>query len=121
MRPLGEVVRASKSRQATTPPDTDDGMSTADLHEEMDMDEDMDDIPKPKRKKKEKKVAPIGKNGLPKRRIVKTRTTMDSKGFMGTFACARLSPDAHYRFFSGRRLLRVRVYGRGGIRDEEGP
>jgi hypothetical protein len=76
-------VRASASRQATTPPDTDDGMSTIDHLDAMDMDDDMDDIPKPKRKKKEKKVVPVGENGLPKRRIVKTRTTMDAKGFMG--------------------------------------
>jgi DNA polymerase delta subunit 3 len=84
MKPLGEVVHASKVREATTPPDTDDGMSNIDHHEEMYMDEDIDDVPKPKRKKKEKKVVPVGKNGIPKRRLVNTRTTLDAKGFMGT-------------------------------------
>jgi DNA polymerase delta subunit 3 len=43
----------------------------------------IDDAPKPKRKRKEKKVIPVGKNGLPKRRIVKTRKTKDAKGFTG--------------------------------------
>ena len=51
--------------------------------DDMDVDYDVDDIPKPRRKKKEKKVIPVGKNGLKKRRVVKTRTAMDDKGFMG--------------------------------------
>ncbi|KAI9063168.1 hypothetical protein FKP32DRAFT_1666607 [Trametes sanguinea] len=39
--------------------------------------------PKPK-KKKEKKVIPVGRNGLKKKRVVKSRMTMDSKGYMVT-------------------------------------
>lgn len=48
---------------------------------------DEDDIPagKPKRKRKEKKVIPVGRNGLKKRRFVKSRMTMDSKGYMSMF------------------------------------
>lgn len=52
------------------------------------------DIPveKPKRKRKEKKVVPVGRNGLKKKRVVKTRTTMDEKGYMGMY------PSSVYRF-----------------------
>jgi DNA polymerase delta subunit 3 len=38
--------------------------------------------PKP-RKKKEKKVIPVGKNGLKKKKTLKSRTRVDDKGYMG--------------------------------------
>lgn len=38
--------------------------------------------PKP-RKRKEKKVIPIGSNGLPKKKILKSRMKTDEKGYMG--------------------------------------
>ncbi|KAI0747421.1 hypothetical protein BC629DRAFT_177138 [Irpex lacteus] len=43
------------------------------------------DVPpvKPKRQRKPKKVVPVGKNGLKKRRVVKSRMTTDAKGYMG--------------------------------------
>ena len=48
----------------------------------------VDDEPaevKPKRSKKkaEKKVVPIGRNGLRKKRVVKSKMTLDAKGYMG--------------------------------------
>jgi DNA polymerase delta subunit 3 len=40
--------------------------------------------PKPKPKKRpEKKVVPVGRNGLKKKRVVKSRMTTDAKGYMG--------------------------------------
>ncbi|KAI0693597.1 DNA polymerase subunit Cdc27 [Cytidiella melzeri] len=44
------------------------------------------DVPqdKPKRKKKAKKIIPVGRNGLKKKRVVKSQTMMDSKGYMVT-------------------------------------
>lgn len=35
------------------------------------------------RKKKEKKIIPVGKNGLKKKKILKSRTRIDDKGYMG--------------------------------------
>ncbi|KAG5637288.1 hypothetical protein H0H81_005083 [Sphagnurus paluster] len=52
--------------------------------EEEPMEEDMDmlDEPAPKPKpKKVKKVIPVGKNGLKKKRVVKSRNTVDDKGY----------------------------------------
>jgi DNA polymerase delta subunit 3 len=45
-----------------------------------------DDTVSPNRapvKKRTKKVVPVGRNGLKKKRVLKTRTTLDAKGFMG--------------------------------------
>lgn len=40
--------------------------------------------PKPAPKKRRpKKVIPVGKNGLKKRRVMKSRSTVDDKGYMG--------------------------------------
>jgi len=44
--------------------------------------------PKPTRKtqqRKPKKVVPVGRNGLKKRRVVKSRMTTDAKGYIGAF------------------------------------
>jgi hypothetical protein len=39
-----------------------------------------DDVPKPKKKpRQQKKKAPIGSNGKPKRRVMKSRQKMDGK------------------------------------------
>ncbi|KAI0650679.1 DNA polymerase subunit Cdc27 [Trametes meyenii] len=47
--------------------------------------EDEEDTPKPKpRKRKEKKVVPVGRNGLKKRRVMKSRMSVDAKGYMVT-------------------------------------
>lgn len=39
--------------------------------------------PKRPRKKVEKKVVPVGRNGLKKKRVVKSRMSVDAKGYMG--------------------------------------
>ena len=50
-------------------------------------DSDSDPAPKPKpkpRKRKEKKVIPVGNNGLKKKRVMKSRMSVDAKGYMST-------------------------------------
>ena len=50
----------------------------------MAADEDLQIKPQP-RKRKPKKVIPVGRNGLKKRRVEKSRTSFDEKGYMGRF------------------------------------
>jgi DNA polymerase delta subunit 3 len=50
--------------------------------EDAEVDENIAPKPKPK-KRREKKVVPVGRNGLKKKRVVKSRTTTDAKGYMG--------------------------------------
>lgn len=59
-----------------------------DEDEEMQVDgeggeeEDEEEFPKPQRKKREKKPAvPVGRNGLKKRKVQKTRVITDAKGY----------------------------------------
>lgn len=87
-----QVENASASRPARksvpeVPQDEDVEMVSEPepVEPEPEEDEEMEDIPKPKpRKKKEKKVIPVGRNGLKKKRVMKSRMTMDAKGYMGT-------------------------------------
>jgi len=52
-------------------------------NEDMDVTDDPDPAPKPKRRRKEKKEIPRGRNGLKKKRVVKTRTKTDNQGYRG--------------------------------------
>jgi DNA polymerase delta subunit 3 len=72
------------------PDDTGDEVDQTDVdalisslgEEEEDEDEDV----KPQAKKrKSRKVVPVGRNGLKKRRVLKSRTTTDAKGYMRMF------------------------------------
>ena len=58
------------------------------------------DVPheKPKRQRKPKKVIPVGKNGLKKKRVVKTRTTADAKGYMREFDAMVLINISHLTY-----------------------
>ena len=41
-------------------------------------------VPKTKpRKRKEKKIVPVGRNGLKKKRVVKSKMDFDEKGYLG--------------------------------------
>ena len=76
--------------------------------EDVHMSDQADIAPKQARKKKVKKVIPVGRNGLKKKRIVKSRMKMDEKGYMGlclAHPCAYSSnpPRSH------RGLFRVRI------------
>ncbi|KAM6497077.1 DNA polymerase subunit Cdc27 [Amanita muscaria] len=58
----------------------------SDIDEDVEMDDEEQPKPKPKQSKQRKprKVVPVGRNGLKKNRIVKSRTKMDEKGYMAT-------------------------------------
>lgn len=89
---LAQVEMASTKRVALkSEPQEDVEMASEPEPEpkpELPAEEDEDDqvdAPKPKpRKRKEKKVIPVGRNGLKKKRVVKSRMTVDAKGYMGT-------------------------------------
>ena len=85
-----QVEKASTTRltkSAPKEPEDEDVVMESEpepVETQQDLDEDMDeDEPKPKRKRKPKKVWPVGRNGLKKKRITKTRMSMDAKGYMG--------------------------------------
>jgi hypothetical protein len=86
--------------------------------------------PARKRQRKPKKEVPVGRNGLKKRRVAKSRTTTDDKGYLGASSvflsscslfCAKLperNTDTRPRWGaaprSDRGLFVVRIRGRGG-------
>lgn len=89
-----QVIRVSRTPAPSAPslPPSDSDAEDEDVqmasHEntteqEADPGEDLD--LKPKRKRKAKKIVPVGRNGLKKRRVEKTRTGFDEKGYMGMF------------------------------------
>ncbi|KAI9568164.1 DNA polymerase subunit Cdc27 [Boletus coccyginus] len=47
-------------------------------------DDESDHVPIVPKKRKPRKVVPVGRNGLKKRRVVKSRTTTDAKGYIQT-------------------------------------
>jgi DNA polymerase delta subunit 3 len=84
-----QVTRVTRDPPSTAHP-TESEASPASLPHDEDEDVDMaaaDEEPKIKpqpRKKKPKKVIPVGRNGLKKRRVEKSRTSFDEKGYMVT-------------------------------------
>lgn len=89
-----QVVRVSRTKKV--PPKVDIEEDTdADIEEAReamvppvssdadDMDTDDEPIVKPK-KRAPKRVVPVGRNGLKKKRVIKSRTTTDAKGYMQT-------------------------------------
>ncbi|KAG6910013.1 hypothetical protein DXG01_013735 [Tephrocybe rancida] len=85
-----QVTRVSRVSRAPSRADDDDDEEEDDIEmeekaPEADEDVDMldDTVSKPKPKKRApKKVVPVGSNGLKKRRVVKSRSTTDAKGYM---------------------------------------
>ena len=80
-----QVLKASRSA-VEVPPRTDESDADVIMRETQEEESGIEDvkpvIAKP-RKKREKKVVPVGKNGLKKKRIMKSRTRTDDKGYMG--------------------------------------
>ena len=86
-----QVIRVPRNPPSTTNPSTASGSPLEDVEEDVDVemaaaDEDLK-IKPPPRKRKPKKVIPVGRNGLKKRRVEKSRTSFDEKGYMGEFFC----------------------------------
>ncbi|KAG1905137.1 DNA polymerase subunit Cdc27-domain-containing protein [Suillus fuscotomentosus] len=84
-----QVVRASRLSSHRPDVEVDD---TGDEVDQTDVDalisslgeEEEEDVKPQAKKRKSKKVIPVGGNGLKKRRILKSRTTTDAKGYMQT-------------------------------------
>ncbi|KIK43144.1 hypothetical protein CY34DRAFT_804148 [Suillus luteus UH-Slu-Lm8-n1] len=85
-----QVVRASRLSSRRPDDVVDD---TGDEVEQTDVDalisslgeeEEEEDVKPQVKKRKPKKVVPVGHNGLKKRRVLKSRTTTDAKGYMQT-------------------------------------
>ncbi|KZT23069.1 hypothetical protein NEOLEDRAFT_1136926 [Neolentinus lepideus HHB14362 ss-1] len=80
-----QVIRASKTRSAQ-----DEDVDMAEPEPEPEPEAEEAEIKEPEltkskpRKKKEKKEVPVGRNGLKKKRVVKSRTKFDEKGYMVT-------------------------------------
>jgi DNA polymerase delta subunit 3 len=81
-----QVIRVPHNPPSTTNPSTASGSPPLeDIEEDVEMvaaDEDLK-IKPPPRKRKPKKIIPVGRNGLKKRRVEKSRTSFDEKGYMG--------------------------------------
>lgn len=83
------ISRLSTSTPASIPPTDDDLVPSEDVDDQpvsadtdVDMDGDMDIVKPQPKKRKPKKVIPIGRNGLKKRRVQKSRTK-EENGYMG--------------------------------------
>lgn len=64
--------------------DEEERAEPADAEDSMYVDDEPTEVkPKRPRKKVEKKVVPVGRNGLKKKRVVKSRMSVDAKGYMG--------------------------------------
>lgn len=77
-----EVIRVSREPKRNVPEEEEEEEEESDAA----MDDDLDMAPKPKpKKKKDRKVVPVGRNGIKKKRVVKSRMTVDDKGYMGMY------------------------------------
>ena len=71
------------------PNETEDANDVVNEDEDVGMSDSTDiALPAKPRQKRTKKVVPVGRNGLKKLRVIKSRTKLDDKGYMGT--CQRL-------------------------------
>ena len=75
-KPKLKVDESSDEEEQAEPGDAEDSMYVDDEPAEV--------KPKRQRKKAEKKIVPVGRNGLKKKRIVKSKMSTDEKGYMGT-------------------------------------
>jgi len=77
-KPKPRVVESSDEEEKSEPGDGEDSMYVDDEPTEV--------KPKRSKKKTEKKVVPVGRNGLKKKRVVKSKMSMDAKGYMGSLS-----------------------------------
>ncbi|KAJ8516311.1 hypothetical protein ONZ45_g6377 [Pleurotus djamor] len=75
--------RAIKPSTSEEDENDDDASQPEVQDEDVEMD-DADDVPKPKPKPRKSRKVPIGSNGLKKKRVIKSRKTVDAKGYMAT-------------------------------------
>ena len=103
---LDQVTKVSHtpvsiSESATSPPATDVEM------EDREPEPEPTRAPTRKTRRKPKKEVPVGRNGLKKRRVVKSRMTTDEKGYFGASASAVIISQlfASFRVFLIDALL----------------
>ena len=103
-----KVVESSDEEEPPEPKDAEDSMYVDDEPAEV--------KPKRSRKKAEKKSVPVGKNGLKKKRAVKSRKSMDERGYMGRRCVLSPTHDPVAENFalSERGLFLVRIGRRRG-------
>ncbi len=91
---VDQVIHASRDVQAVKKEEEEEEEEPS---KQCDDDVDMADetAPAPKKKRKEKKVIPVGRNGLKKKRVVKSRESIDAKGYMGTKTAGSMITLAH--------------------------
>ncbi|KAK0467124.1 DNA polymerase subunit Cdc27 [Desarmillaria tabescens] len=77
-----QVIRASRHVEAVKKEEEEEEEEPSKEGDNVDMADEA--VPAPKRKRKEKKVVPVGRNGLKKKRVVKSRESIDAKGYMVT-------------------------------------
>ena len=90
-KPLPKAKSKDKSKVVESS-DEEEKSELGDGEDSMYVDDEPAEVkPKRTRKKTEKKVAPVGRNGLKKKRVVKSKTSFDAKGYMGMLrvACSR--------------------------------
>lgn len=76
-----QVIHASRDVQAVKKEEEEEEPSKQ-CEDDVDMADET--APAPKKKRKEKKVIPVGRNGLKKKRVVKSRESIDAKGYIVT-------------------------------------
>ncbi len=57
-----------------------------DAHDDGDVEMEDEEVPKAKprpKQRKPRKIVPVGRNGLKKKKVIRSRTTADEKGYMG--------------------------------------
>ena len=81
----------STSISSVNEPDGDDGDEDSEALEGGDVI--MEDVPKKPatKKRKSKPTIPVGRNGLKKRKVTKTRKTVDSNGYTGRLSLKNIT------------------------------
>ncbi|KAK0501391.1 DNA polymerase subunit Cdc27 [Armillaria luteobubalina] len=77
-----QVIHASRDVQVVKKEEEEEEEPSKQSGDDVDMADET--VPAPKKKRKEKKVIPVGRNGLKKKRVVKSRESIDAKGYFVT-------------------------------------
>ena len=82
--PMKPLPKSKSKPKVVESSDEDEQPEPANAGDLMYVDDEPAEVKKRKpRKKVEKKVVPVGRNGLKKKRIMKSRMSIDAKGYMG--------------------------------------
>lgn len=79
---IDQVEKVIHQTSTNVSNDDDDDDDEKEQMEDVDMADGTTSEPKKTRKKREKKITPVGRNGLKKKKVIKTKKTMDDHGYM---------------------------------------